>query len=311
MFVPLISTPAAQLAKRKGGGGGGKGGGGGSSGGKGSSGGSSSGGGSVGSTSRVPVSNLPAGKSSATAYGSGGGRPVTIPAGQPFAGRTTGGGTRNQVYGNTFYGSGYPGASGLGVAGHGLPFAFWPIVWGGAAGVGAGAYLHESHEYGDPNNSSRPGGPMTQAHFVSNVTGSSFHVFSDNTTLASLIASIQSNCTAFDLNNSSSSATPASYNGSDPSDPQPESAVQYYRASSVVLTLDGYNNTAAINGSAANVNATPAALPSGVDTTLLNCLNDTIGLGVPLLDAGVHWGPPQMRLLCLAWLAWVFSRSVL
>ena len=33
-----------------------------------------------------------------------------------------------------------------GVAGRGFPFFFWPIVWGGAAGGAAEAYLHDSGE---------------------------------------------------------------------------------------------------------------------------------------------------------------------
>lgn len=42
------------------------------------------------------------------------------------------------------YGSGYPGVAGRGVASRGFPFVFWPLAWGGVAGVGAGAYLHNS-----------------------------------------------------------------------------------------------------------------------------------------------------------------------
>ncbi|KAA1475007.1 hypothetical protein DENSPDRAFT_841707 [Dentipellis sp. KUC8613] len=313
MRVPLITRDPKELGRRKGGGGGGKGGGG-SSGGKsggGTSGGTGSGG--VGSSgSRVPVSSLPAGKSGATAYGGGGGKPVTIPSGQAFAGRSAGGGTRSDVYGTSVYGSGYPGVATRGVAGLGLPFYFWPVVWGGTAGVGTAAYLHESHEYGEPNNSTRPGGPMTQARFQSNTTGSAFHVLADNSTLTSLIASINSNCSSFDLaTNGSSSTSAGSYDGSNPSDPQPEQAVQYYRASSVVLTLDGYNNTNALNGSDTSVNATPVALPSNVDHTLLSCLNDTIGQGVPLVDSAcVKWGPPQMSVLGLAWLIFIALRAM-
>jgi hypothetical protein len=31
---------------------------------------------------------------------------------------------------------------GRGVAGRSFPFTFWPLVWGGAVGFGASAYLH-------------------------------------------------------------------------------------------------------------------------------------------------------------------------
>jgi hypothetical protein len=48
-----------------------------------------------------------------------------------------------------------------------------------------------------------------------------------------------------------------------------------------VLTLDGYNNSAALSN---DENATNIPLPSGIDTTLMNCLNQTIGAAVPLVD---------------------------
>ena len=43
---------------------------------------------------------IPGGKTSATAYGSGGGKAITIPSGSLFAGRTAGGGERSQVFGS-------------------------------------------------------------------------------------------------------------------------------------------------------------------------------------------------------------------
>ena len=51
-------------------------------------------------TSSVPLtSSTASGKNSATAYGTGGGSTIVIPAGQIFAGRSAGGGWRRQVYG--------------------------------------------------------------------------------------------------------------------------------------------------------------------------------------------------------------------
>lgn len=104
MFVPLISVPSKDRLKklypRKGGGGGG--------GGKGSSAGKSgkspSGGSSSGSTGArrsTPVSSGGTSKS-AVSYGPGSGKVTTIPAGQLFAGRSSGGGTRTQIYGNEY-----------------------------------------------------------------------------------------------------------------------------------------------------------------------------------------------------------------
>ncbi|KAI0628678.1 hypothetical protein C8Q77DRAFT_1147612 [Trametes polyzona] len=300
MYVPGITNLSQHLYPRKGGGGRGGGGGGKSSGGSSSSSGGSSGsGGSVGSRgASVPVSGSTAGRSSAVSYGSGTTKVVTIPAGQPFSGRQSGGATRGQVYGTQTYGSGYPGVASRGVGGLGFPFVFWPVVWGGGLGYGA-AYLHSNHEYGEPNNSSRPGGPMVQAAFSSNSTNTTFHVVADNSTVTALIASIDANCTVA----SNSSTAPLAFNGS-ASDPKPEQAIQYYRASSVVLTLDGYNDTSAL---ADNSSAPPAPLPTNIDQTLLNCLNDTIGAAVPLFEdnaASSRLSMPNLGVVGLAYLIW-------
>lgn len=54
-----------------------------------------------GTTKSVPLSGkVPAGKNTATAYGSGGGKVITIPSGSLFSGRTAGGGSRSQVFGS-------------------------------------------------------------------------------------------------------------------------------------------------------------------------------------------------------------------
>jgi len=303
MFVPFISeTPREGLKKlyrRKGGGGGGKGGGG-SSGGKGGSSGSS---GAAGAGRSSPVSAGGTTKS-ATSYGPGGGPSAPIAAGQPFAGRNAGGGTRDQVYGNQQYGSGYPGVAGRGVGGRGFPFVFWPLAWGGVGGLGAGAYLH-NNEYGRPNNGSRPGGPMVTAAFISNSTNpTTYRLLADNTTVTQLITDIQAQCSSNLSGNSSS--TPSTYNDSFTALPQPEQAIQYYRASSVALSLDGYNNTGALGP-----DGTPnTPLPTNIDTTLLNCLNQTIGDAVPLVGGSVGWATPNAGLFGLFWVVWYMSSFV-
>ncbi|KAF8554673.1 hypothetical protein OG21DRAFT_1496862 [Imleria badia] len=207
---------------------------------------------------------------------------------------------RSQIYGTRTYGSGYPGVSGRGVIGRGFPFWFWPIVWTGY-GVPIGSYLHDS-EYGNSYNTSRVGGPMAEATFASNSTNSTFHVLSDNSTVSSLITSIDANCSS--SLSSSSSTSPQVYNASALGAPQPEQAIQYYRASSIALTLDGYNNSATLSS---NPNATDSPLPSGIDMTLLNCLNQTIGLSAPLISGtGLRWstGPPSTSLLGLLLSVW-------
>lgn len=306
MHIPLITNPRYQdVGRRKGGGGGGRGGGiGGGSGSKGSgSKGGSSEPGSGGKTSKVPITGSSvSGKSTATAYGYGGGTPKTIPTGQLFAGRTAGGATRAQVYGTSMYGSGYPGYSGYDVAGRGFPFWFWPVVWGGSSNQ----YLHDS-EYGDSFNTSRLGGPMAQADFISNSTGSTFHLLSDNSTVGSLIDYINTNCSSHLSSSSSKSSSP--YNSSAPGGPEPEQAIQYYRSSSIVLTLDGYNNSATFNS---DPNATGSPLPSGVDTTLLNCLNYTVGQAAPLIDGASsrYISPSCCGFVTLVWLLWFLVHYV-
>ncbi|KAF9051090.1 hypothetical protein BDZ89DRAFT_1154005 [Hymenopellis radicata] len=222
-------------------------------------------------------------------------RPVTtISAGNLFAGRSQGGGTRNQVYGTSAYGSGYPGVSGRGVDNRNFPFYFWPLAWGGV-GFGGASYLH-TNQYGHPNNSSRPGGAMTYATFPSTSGNTTFFVVSDNTTVASLITDIKSNCSSSDLNTDKVSSAPIAYKESDSTMPQPESTIQYYRASSVSLTLDGYNNSAAFE--AEGTKDTP--LPSSVDTTLLNCLNLTIGAATPLIDGALpRWDVPNVGVIAM------------
>ena len=77
-----------------------------------------------------------------------------------------------------------------------------------------------------------------------------------------------------------------------------------------MLTLDGYNDTTALT---ANTNTSQTApdtpLPSGIDTTLLNCLNSTIGAAAPLVDGALsRWARSGdgMAQLSLLWvLIWV------
>lgn len=143
---------------------------------------------------------------------------------------------------------------------------------------------------------------MTQTVFADKNSNNTFHLLADNTTVASLIDTVAANCT---LGNTTA-LTPMPLNTSDPSQPRPEQAVQYYRASSVVLTLDGYNDTAALS----NDTSTPdTPLPSWVDAPFLNCLNQTIGAAVPLVDAAsmsAALSTPGMSFLGLIWIL-VFS----
>jgi len=170
-------------------------------------------------------------------------------------------------------------------------------------------YLHDS-EYGDANNSSRPGGVLTQAPFTSATSNTTFHVIADNATTTSLIQSINANCSTF-LNSSSNNTVALSFDPNAAGSPQPEQAVQYYRASSIALTLDGYNDTAALSN---NATGPDTPLPSGIDTNLLDCLNQTIGAAAPLIDASPRvWGQPVHGLgaVSFVWALWCLLSLVL
>jgi hypothetical protein len=252
--------------------------------------------------------NLPKNKKSATSYGDGGGQAAPISPGLPFAGRIAGGGNRQGVYGNSIYGSGYPGVTvPHGVSGLGFPYYFWPIVWYDI-GNDQNAYLFDPAEYGHPDNTSRPGGPLEFALFHSKNTSSTFMVLADKSTVSSLIGPVDANCSSY-LSKDNTSSSPTPYTNQSTA-PGPEQAIQYYRASSAVLVLDGYDS-GVLNGTQ-NLNTSVAPvlpLPSGIDTMLLTCLNDTIGRAVPLIDAGFRTGPPAVCTIVIAWLVAAAFRS--
>ncbi|KAJ7097033.1 hypothetical protein B0H15DRAFT_961126 [Mycena belliarum] len=258
------------------GGGGTTGKGGGSSGGAGGAGGA----GSSGSSRSITVGGR---SHTATSYGNGGGGVGTYVSG-PWAGRTEGSGTRAEVYGTWRYGSGYPDGPDRGVNGRSFPFYYWPVVWGD--GADSDSYIYNTSEYGNTTNQARPGGRLMTAFFQPNSTvgGSPFRIVADNDTVLALIATITTNCTAY-LATTTIAATDFAGNSSLP---KPEQAVQYYRASTAVLTCDAYNNTVifAADNTTASASDSPVPFPAALNTTLLSCLNDTIGAAIPLIDAG-------------------------
>ncbi|KAI0027238.1 hypothetical protein K488DRAFT_62148 [Vararia minispora EC-137] len=291
MHIPLSTKISQRLERRKGGGGRG-------SSGKSSSRSSSDSGSGCKSfpcrclsiaTSSTSFStpHLVGGKSSASTYSDGGGKASKISSGQ-FAGRSMGGGSRASVYGTSMYGSGYPGESPSirGVSDKGFPYYFYPVTWNTSPYPYYPPYLHTSGEYGGPTNSSRPGGPLMQAAFVSATTGTTLYFVADNSTVSSLLPIVLQNCssTLVHLDNTTSSSTALPYDASNASSPLAEEAVQYFRASSAVLTLSGYNNTVALAANA-SAGAAPASFPSGADLALLSCLNYTIGQAILLVDA--------------------------
>ena len=143
---------------------------------------------------------------------------------------------------------------------------------------------------------------MMTAAFTSSSPATTFRIVSDNTTVQALIQDITGNCSSSNLV-SPDSIVATTYNDSLTA-PVPEQVVQYYRASTVALSLDGYNDTAALD--AQGEPDTP--LPTNIDTTLLDCLNQTIAAAVPLVGGGLQWTPPPSTgLLGIAYLVWSLS----
>lgn len=140
---------------------------------------------------------------------------------------------------------------------------------------------------------------MMTAAFPSSSQNTTFRVVADNTTLSTLLVNIVANCSSDIF--SPSTITPTTFNDSLVS-PKPEQTVQYYRT--VALTLDGYNNTGALEA-----DGTPdTPLPTNIDTNLLNCLNYTIGEAVPLIgSASLQWTSPSIGVISFIWVLWCLS----
>ena len=134
------------------------------------------------------------------------------------------------------------------------------------------------HQYGDADNSTRPGGPLFEAPFRSATQNTTLHIITDNSTAVSLIESVKQNCSSLI---SPDSISTIAFNPNATNAVKPEQAIQYYRASSVVLTLDGYNDTSALSD---NESLPSIPLPAWVDRPFLDCVNLTIGAAVPLID---------------------------
>ncbi|KAF8152352.1 hypothetical protein B0H34DRAFT_663786 [Crassisporium funariophilum] len=235
--------------------------------------------------SHAPFSVISDGqKVPAIPFGDGGGIKGTVSKDQPFSGRGLGGGSRAQIYGTSIYGSGFPGEIARGVEGRGFPFVFLPVVF--TSGTGQ-AYLYRESEYGEASYPDRPGGALqyfsvSPKSNITTIPPYTFRVISDNATIDYLHTALIYSCNRENANRFGVIFTaPEPYGLDSSADPSPLDAVQYYRASSVVLTLDGYNNTAAIDPTDTLVAA--REIPGNVSKYFLNCLNETIGVTVPLI----------------------------
>lgn len=148
---------------------------------------------------------------------------------------------------------------------------------------------------------------MAVATFISSSDNTTFYIMSDNSTVAALITTIDTNCSSYLSGSSSNAPVTLSSISNTSLIPQPAQAVQYYRSSSVVFSLDGYSNAAVLNNSTGP--STP--LPSTIDLVLLDCLNITIGESVPLISGvASSWSAPGMGTLGLVWMFWVALKTV-
>jgi hypothetical protein len=162
----------------------------------------------------------------------------------------------------------------------------------------------------------RPGGPLKVATFVSNATGSTFRLLADNGTTHAVAGEAWRNCRQLLKPGSGMPSRrngPVWYNDTSPNGTTPSSAVQYYRASSAVLTLDGYNNTAVLENST-NGPTDDVPLPNYTDLVLLDCLNNTIGTAVPLIDNAAYtlrFNSFTVYPVMWVWFIWILLRRVL
>ena len=134
---------------------------------------------------------------------------------------------------------------------------------------------------------SLPGPPITVTNSTTNETTtlnpspSTFRFLADNSTVLLMNNQVGQACASL-LASSPTGQTPVLFSEFS-TVPAPEQAVQYYRASSAVLSLDGY-----VNAATYQVEGTPdTPLPEGTNMELLSCLNTTIGSSLPLIDGAV------------------------
>lgn len=200
------------------------------------------------------------------------------------------------------YGSGFPGDTTEGVKDRILSFFFFPISYGLNPGYGA-PYIYD-HEYGPPDNKRRPGGPLyyvtiqpaksLEAGPYPEVPAMTLFLIADKPTLKYVKPALIWFCSKPNYNGWLGAekvrvSRPKRFKGpaEDPNGPAPEQAVSYYRASSVVLSLLGYNNTAQ------SIDYTPqnstglmdTPLPLVASTEFFWCINDTLGKSIPLVVA--------------------------
>lgn len=141
------------------------------------------------------------------------------------------------------------------------------------------------------NESLRPGGALVEAIVQPswNTSSVTYRVIGDNVSVTTVFDALVANCSIANSTSAVSAFTPSPLTW-----PLPEQVIQYYRASSFAVSLDGYNNTAALvsnmpvsNSSGPNT-LVDTPFPTNINMTLLQCINATVGASVPLVDAPGH-----------------------
>ncbi|EJD02358.1 uncharacterized protein FOMMEDRAFT_147352 [Fomitiporia mediterranea MF3/22] len=182
-----------------------------------------------------------------------GGKPISMPSSKSSAYAYSDGGGKSTILGSN------------------SPFA-------GRQAGGGSRYL---------NDTARPGGNLATAVLqpTYNTSAVTYRLIGDNSSVTQVFDALVANCSV-----ANSTTAIAAFLPSASVWPQPEQVVQYYRASSFALSLDGYNNTASLitYAPASNSSLPPqmadTPLPSGLNMTFLECVNATVGQSVPLVD---------------------------
>ncbi|CAE6513493.1 unnamed protein product [Rhizoctonia solani] len=203
---------------------------------------------------------------------------ISLPLGSRFSGRHAGGATRDHIFGGSYYGSGYPYGSygSTWVGGRLFPFFYWPIY------IGPYEYYGAS-EYGPANSTDRPGGPMYTASILTIDskfnTSDVYRILGDQDSINAILSALHEKCSV--ANGTVLGYSPSTRHSSRDL-PHVESIVQFYRASSFALSLDGYINSAALPNNTKQLVSSlgsPTPLPIGIDQygDLLVTSNDPTG----------------------------------
>ncbi|EJU01543.1 hypothetical protein DACRYDRAFT_22641 [Dacryopinax primogenitus] len=161
------------------------------------------------------------------------------------------------------------------------------------------------------SNASLPSNTTSNSTIASNTTSAplnTYAIMGDSDSVRAVLDALVLNCSVIN-----STITP--YSSSASNSAQPEQAVQYYRASSFALFLEGYNNTAASAANAPPSNTTASnvtsdtPLPNNINLDFLDCLNQTIGNAVPMTNNAAGLAP-VWRLIIFFLLVWFLARRM-